>query len=285
MGGVFRRPFHRIPRKKLFLPGGPFVPTVQVPIILRNPAVLRNIALRPPRIRRRAVAPPLLGVRPRAPIIPVARMLRERFRKMMRQRRREVFVPTIPVPAAVGPTPFPMRPPAQIKPAIAARARAGFVPTFPPVAVGPTPFPSRPPSQRRPVVARARPPTAVPTFPPAAVGPTVFIKKPPLRRPSVTVNRVRPLVPTGPFVPGVPGPTPFRVRQPAHPRRAFLRPPRLSSMPRTAPSSVIVLICSTGVWSVEVFFEPCETYRMELRGPACNDVSASVAIEFVDPDA
>jgi hypothetical protein len=46
-----------------------------------------------------------------------------------------------------------------------------------------------------------------------------------------------------------------------------------------------VIVCSSGVWSVEVVFEPCDNYRMELRGPAVNDMDAAVAIEFVDPDA
>ncbi len=280
-GGIFRRPFHQIPRKTPFIPGGPAAPTEQV-LVFQNPALLRSIVLRPPRIRRRVTVPPLLGVRQPGAPFSVAKMLNERFRILMMARPRRPFIPSIPVPVVVGETPFPTKLPARLPPAIAARPRVHAVPTFP-AAVGPTPLPQRPEAQRLPVVARARPPSVVPTFP--TVGPTIFIRKAPLRPPSVTAVRVPRIFLGGPAAPAVPGQIPFRTRRPPYPIKPFLRPQTLLNFPRPAPSSVFVIVCSSGVWSVEVSFDPCDTYRMELRGPAVDNMDAAVAIEFVDPDA
>jgi hypothetical protein len=208
-------------------------------------------------------------------------MLNERFRILMMARPRRPFIPSIPVPV-VGETPFPTKIPVQLPPAIAVRPRVHTILTFPPAA-GPTPFPVKPSVQPRPVAARARPPSVVPTFP--VVGPTIFIKRPPLRPPSVTAVRVPRIFLGGPAAPAVPGSIPFRTRRPPYPIPPFISPQTLLNFPRTAPSAVFVIVCSSGVWSVVVSFDPCDTYRMELRGPAVDNMDAAVAIEFVDPDA
>lgn len=343
-GGVFRRPFHQIPRKRVFFLGAP-VP-VQIPSFPRNPALLRSIVLRPPRIKRRVTAPPLLGVRQLGVIIPVARMLQERFRKMMRARPREPFVPFIPVPAAVGAVPPHVKIPVRLLPVMVAKPRARTIPTFP-AAVSPIPFPSRPPVRPErvairaipprviptfpaavgsiphpprpavrplPVAARAQPPKSVPTFP-ATAGPTPFPVRPSVQKPRPVAARARP--PTVPTFPAVVGPTPFlpkvavrptrilaRVRPiqvpggPAAPGRftpfvrqqitravQLFRSPRVRPGSPTAPAANFTIVCSSGVWSVEVTFAACDNYRMELTGPAANNMDAAVAIEFVDPSA
>ena len=226
MTGIFRRPHRRPPLRRVVITG-PAV--VQAPGLHRraHPSVARMVAARVARHVRRVAPLPLLGVRaPGAPVIPIAKMLMERHRKIMRERlareQRPVEVP-LPQPAAVGLTPFALRPIiTAVDAAVAIRRGAA-------VAVGGARRSVAPargaPAAQRP--ARAKPPRR-------AVVAVTGIRQPgvqparPLRGPTPAVaaaflRRVAKVALGGPFVPGVMAPV-------SRPRPAR-RPPR---MPRVA---------------------------------------------------
>ena len=53
------------------------------------------------------------------------------------------------------------------------------------------------------------------------------------------------------------------------------------SYPRTMATSVApVFVCTAGVWSVEVSFAVCDSYHIEIDGPAADDVRVSSTLEF-----
>ena len=48
----------------------------------------------------------------------------------------------------------------------------------------------------------------------------------------------------------------------------------------TATSTAPVFVCTSGVWSVEVSFAVCDSYHIEIDGPAADDVRVSSTLEF-----
>lgn len=166
MAGVFRRPFHRVPRRRV-VHGVAAVVVPQAPGLhrRRHPALVRAAVLRP-RVARRMVASFVVAGRGRiTPLVPIAKILMERHRIILRERiarERAPVVPTVPLPAAVGSTPFPPKPIfARVLPEIRGR-RPAIVPTIPAVpGVNSTPFVTRPSFRPRIFI---RPPTLVVVF-------------------------------------------------------------------------------------------------------------------------
>lgn len=82
-----------------------------------------------------------------------------------------------------------------------------------------------------------------------------------------------------PGIPAVPTVGFVHLRRSAMPVRAvvyrFRKPPVIMT---SVPSAVIV--CTSGAWSAVVSFLPCDDYRLELDGPAADQVKASVNMEF-----
>lgn len=208
MVGVFRRPHHPRPPRR-FVPTGPAAaPTVGAPAFRRHPALVRAATLRP----HRMPPPPRVVVitAPRvvqAPIIPLARIVMERHRKILRERLARKpeprIVPTFP-PAAAGAAPVIRMPFQPVRPEPRPAAQRALVGTVTPAAgVGMTP-------PRRVVRAAAAPRVTAAQRPMAPFGLFVPGIGPPLPRtptrappPQRAPYRQRPLVPSGPFAPAV----------------------------------------------------------------------------------
>ncbi len=114
MAGVFRRRHHRIPPRRIVHGvAGPVV--VPAPGLRRrlHPSLVQAATARHRDHFRQVKLPALLGIRqPAAPIFSLARFVRDRHRKILRERIARAFEPVLPVepPAAVGQAPFPQRP-------------------------------------------------------------------------------------------------------------------------------------------------------------------------------
>lgn len=50
-----------------------------------------------------------------------------------------------------------------------------------------------------------------------------------------------------------------------------------------APPPPDVVVCTSGVWSVEVSFVACDDYRVEIDGPAADNVRVSATVELEEP--
>ncbi len=303
MTGVFRRPFHRGPPRRI-VHGVAGVVDVQAPGLHRRRP--RSMVRRDP-TSRKARTVPLLGVRQPGILIPVARMVMERARKILRARIRQpekIFIPTFP--PAVGAAPFPARPAVQRLPVTAAARRVPItMPVFTP-AVG-TPFLPHGPRHRKPtrmpIVAKRIIPGIVP-----GPGATPILVRPAIRRIPVTVIARRvPAIPG--IVPGL-GPTPIRSRQPAvipprhHPVRPrplrgslfvpggvvfFIRQPRAIRISHrfriavrftiTAPVTIREVV-TVGPWSAAIIFNAGDCLLIIADGPAKTDPNIRVNINL-----
>ena len=54
----------------------------------------------------------------------------------------------------------------------------------------------------------------------------------------------------------------------------------LRSLLQATSAAVTVIVCTAGVWSVEVSFAACDDFRIEFDGPAADNVRASATVEF-----
>ena len=295
------------------------------------------MAVRRPFVRRQAAAFVVAGRGRAVPLVPIAKILMERHRKIMMDRlaRLKPVTPTTPL---VGATPFPVHPFISQPPA-PLRAPSRLPVTGVPAVPGSTPFPPTPVIPRPP--APARPPPGVPVFglgrgstpfpptpviprpppparPPSRVpvfnlgrGSTPFPARPAIPRPPA---RLPPQARVPPFAPpAVVGSTPFpatptfrRVLRPSGPVRIpvfgvpaapgvssvpFLLRPSFRDVPsRTLPQRIFtvptgipvgeVTVCTSGVWSTVISFVACDSYRLEIDGPALDNPKVSVTMEF-----
>ncbi len=284
MAGVFRRPFHPV-RPRRIVHGVAGAVNVPAPGLRRRQALLREAA---DRLLKKLLAIPLYGVRRPGFVVPVAKMLMERHRKIMRARlARERVIPVPTFPPVVGATVFPSRALVQRLPVMAARANLpltvhgrteGSTPFTPrpsvgrpapvpvtranlPIAVhgrteGATPVSARPSVGRpAPVPARAKP-AAVATVlaPPVVVGPVPSVPKPTARVVPVVVQ-ARPAAPVPTFSPAVAGSMP-----PA--RRPFRRPTLMVAISATR---VHVFGPHAGVNSTPFVFRPAVRFIPVFR--------------------
>ncbi len=46
------------------------------------------------------------------------------------------------------------------------------------------------------------------------------------------------------------------------------------------PIAAAVIVCTNGVWSVTVFYDPCDDFRITIDGPAADQVKVSATMEL-----